>query len=103
MHDNQKHHTDMALGAMGRPQNPKKLQQVLAALKSPTNYNSQNKTIRIWSHVSLMALEDKVNDKYLQVVADYLTDRERDIKVQAVTASGACRKRPTITSAISAR
>ena len=66
----------MARGRMGRPQNPKKLQQVLAALKSPTNYNSQNKTIRIWSHVSLMALEDKVNDKYLQVVADYLTDRE---------------------------
>jgi HEAT repeat protein len=79
----------IALGALGRPQNPEKLRQVLATLKSPANYNSQNKTIRIWSHVSLMALEEKVNAKYLQTVADYLKDREADVRAQAVMALGA--------------
>jgi HEAT repeat protein len=79
----------IALGALGRPQDPKKLSQVLGTLKSPANYNSQNKTIRIWSHVSLMALEEKISDKYLQTVADYLKDREGEVRVQAVTALGA--------------
>jgi HEAT repeat protein len=77
----------IALGALGRPQDPKKLQQVVAGLKQ--NFNSSNKAIKIWSHVSLMALEDKVNNKDLDTIAGYLTDPERDVRVQAVTALGA--------------
>ncbi len=77
----------IALGAMGRPHDPRKLAQVLSALKE--NFPSSNKVIRIWSHVSIMALEDKVDKNYLKIIADYLKDRERDIRVQAVTALGA--------------
>jgi HEAT repeat protein len=79
----------MALGAMGRPQDPSKLKQVLLALQRPENYKSSNKVIRIWSHVSLMALEDKANEKDLKTIAEYLKDHERDVRVQAVTALGA--------------
>ncbi|HWG45733.1 MAG TPA: HEAT repeat domain-containing protein [Gemmataceae bacterium] len=77
----------IALGAMGRPQDPKKLAQVFGALKQ--NFLSPNKIIKIWAHVSVMALEDKVDKTYLKTIADYLKDPERDIRVQAVTALGA--------------
>jgi len=77
----------IAMGAMGRPQNPAKLSQVLSAIRE--NFQSTNKVIRIWAHVSIMALEDKVDKKYLDVIAKYLKDEERDIRVQAVTAFGA--------------
>jgi len=77
----------IALGAMGRPQDPKKLAQVISALKE--NFLSQNKVIKIWAHVSIMALEDKVDKKYLDIIAKYLKDEERDIRIQAVTALGA--------------
>lgn len=83
----------IALGAMGRPQDPKKYAQVVAALKSQQNFNSADKVIRIWSHVSLMALDDKVNDKYLDTIVKYLKDPERDIREQAVMALGALQER----------
>ncbi len=79
----------MALGAMGRPQNPEKLKSVLAILKSKANYGSSHLTIRIWSHVAIIALEEKVNEKDLQTIANYLTHREAAIRVQAVSALGA--------------
>jgi HEAT repeat protein len=77
----------IALGALGRPQDPKKLQQVIAGLRQ--HFNSSNKAIKIWSHVSMMALEDKVNTKDLDTIAGYLSERDRDVRVQAVTALGA--------------
>jgi HEAT repeat protein len=77
----------IALGAMGRPQDPTKLKMVVGAIKE--HERSGNIPIRIWAHVSLMALEDKVDKKYLELIAGYLKDRERDIRVQAVTALAA--------------
>jgi HEAT repeat protein len=79
----------MALGSLGRPQDPRKLSQVINVLKLPANWNSSHKAVRIWSHVAIMALEEKVNDKYLQTVADYLKDDERDTRYYAVAALGA--------------
>lgn len=83
----------MALGALGRPQdrNGNKLAQVYNVLKSRGNWNSPNKIIRMWSHVSVMALEDKVYEKELEGIAKLLKDQKPDIRVQAATALGALR------------
>jgi HEAT repeat protein len=81
----------MALGALGRPQDPKKLTQVVTVLRNRGNWNSSDKIIRMWSHVSLMALEDKVYEKELEGVAKLLKDPRPDIRVQAATALGALR------------
>ncbi len=78
-----------ALGVMGRPQNPKKLENVMNVLKSQANYRSSHKTIRIWSHVAIIALEEKVNEKDLQTIAEFMKDHEAATRVQAVTAIGA--------------
>lgn len=81
----------MALGALGRPQDPKKLASVITILKAPGNYRSTNKIIRMWSHVGLMALEDKVYEKELRDIAALLKDPESHMKAQAVIALGALR------------
>jgi hypothetical protein len=79
----------IALGAMGRPQNPAKLNQVYGALEQNCS-PQQNKVIRIWAHVSIMALKDTVDKKYLDIIAKYLDPKEtRETRVQAVTALGA--------------
>ena len=77
----------MALGAQGRPQDPNKLRTVYGALKE--NYTSRNIPVKIWSHVSVMALEDKVNDKDLAMIADYLKHEDRDARSHALMALGA--------------
>lgn len=79
----------IALGALGRPHSPQKLQQVLGALRD--HYRSSDKVIRIWSHVSLMALEDKIEQKDLKMIVEYLGDPDREVRAQAVTALGAMR------------
>jgi len=79
----------MALGAQGRPLDPKRLQNVMNVLKMPSNYQSRQPTVRIWSHVAIIALEEKVNKKDLDTIAGYLTNREAAIREQAVTALGA--------------
>jgi HEAT repeat protein len=77
----------MALGALGRPQDPELAKQVFRALE--TNFRSRNKIIRLWSHVSTMFLEEKVNEGYLKVVDEYLNDHEREMRAQGVAAFGA--------------
>jgi HEAT repeat protein len=79
----------MALGAMGRPQDPKMLAKVVTILKAGINFRSPNRSIRMWSHVALMALEDKVYEKELLAIADNLKDKEAAVRVQAVAALGA--------------
>ncbi|HZV06107.1 MAG TPA: hypothetical protein VE999_13600 [Gemmataceae bacterium] len=79
----------MALGAMGRPQNPTDYQQVMEVLKSRNNYKSSHPTVRIWSHVAIIALDEKADKKDLDTIAEYLKDRKAEVKYQAVTALGA--------------
>jgi HEAT repeat protein len=79
----------MALGAMGRPQHPNDLKAVMDILKSPANYKSKHPTVRIWSHVAIIALDEKADKKELETIAGYLKDREAAVRVQAVTALGA--------------
>jgi HEAT repeat protein len=80
----------MALGGQGRPQDPKKLQRVLDVLKMPANYNSRSHpTVRIWSHVAIIGLVEKVDKKDLDTVASYLKDKDPVAREQAVKALGA--------------
>ena len=78
----------MALGFMGRPQDPKKLSQVVNVLKRPENYYSRNRVIKMWTHVSLMSLDEKVPAKELEAIVKLLEDPESHIRIQAVTALG---------------
>jgi HEAT repeat protein len=79
----------MALGGMGRPQDPGKYTQVMAALKGPYTYKSRDKVVKLWSHVAIMALDDKVDESYLKTIVEYTRDREREVRVNAVRAMGA--------------
>jgi HEAT repeat protein len=82
----------MALGALGRPQKLENLTKVINILKTPANYRSPNKVIRIWSHVGLMALDDKlISDKELKAIAENLKDPDSVIKANAAIALGALR------------
>jgi HEAT repeat protein len=79
----------MALGAMGRPQSPADYQEVMSVLKSKNNYSSSHPTVRIWSHVAVIALDEKADKKDLDTIAEYLKERTSEVKFQAVTALGA--------------
>ncbi len=78
----------MALGAQGRPRDPKLLQRVMSTLKMQSNFQSKNPSVRIWSHVAVIALEEKVNKKDLEAIAGYLKEREAAVRAEAVMALG---------------
>jgi HEAT repeat protein len=77
----------LSLGAMGAPQDPHLLATVVNALQSQLGY--KDKILSLWTHVSLMALDDKVTDKSLEAILKLLQSPERDIRVQALVALGA--------------
>jgi hypothetical protein len=79
----------MALGAQGRPRDPKMLQNVMDILKMPVNFQRGNPSVRIWSHVAVIALEEKVDKKDLETIAVYLKEREAAVHAEAVMALGA--------------
>lgn len=78
-----------ALGALGRPQNPKDLADVMSVLKSRYNYHSKKPVVRIWTHVAIIALEEKADTKDLDTIADYLKNKEAFIRAEAAKALGA--------------
>ncbi len=78
----------LALGVLGQFYDAKKLRQIIDGLKAPRVFESSDKAVRIWSRVSLMALEDKDNDKYLKCIAEHLSDADAGIRLQAVLALG---------------
>ncbi len=79
----------MALGGMGRPQDPNMYTQVMNQLKGPFTFKSRDKVVKLWSHVAIMALDDKVDENYLKTIVEYMGDRERDVRSHAVRAMGA--------------
>jgi HEAT repeat protein len=80
----------MALGVQGRPRDPRKFDSVMNVLKMPANFHSKRPSVRIWSHVAVIALEGKKdNKKELDTIAGYLKDREAATRIEAVMALGA--------------
>lgn len=80
----------MALGAQGRPQDPRLYGRVLEILKKPVNFGPRTTpSVRIWSHVAVIALEEKANKKDLDTIAGYLKEREAAVRAEAVQALGA--------------
>jgi HEAT repeat protein len=77
----------VCLGALGRPTDPHLLASVVRALQQQLTY--KDKLLALWSHVSLMALDDKVTEKSLQSIVKLLQSPERDVRVQVLTALGA--------------
>jgi hypothetical protein len=83
----------IALGAVGRPRDPAKYQKVLDALNE--HYRSTDRAIRIWTHVSLMALKEEVKQREVNMIVGYLHDPDREVRKQAVLALGAMEKKTT--------
>jgi HEAT repeat protein len=84
----------MGLGAMGRPPEPMLYARVVSALKPfarLTNSPSMaSRLLALWAHVSLMALDEKVTDTALDhIVKFYVNAKEREMRVQGLTALGA--------------
>jgi HEAT repeat protein len=84
----------IALGTVGRPHSPAKLKEVLKALNA--HYNSTDKSIKIWTHVSLMALGEKIQKKDVNMIVKCLNDpKDREVRKQAILALGAMEKKTT--------
>lgn len=79
----------MALGALGRPQRPADLAKSIGILKQDFNFKSRNRAIRMWTHVALMALENKVNETELKAIVKNLYEKEAAIRLQTFIALGA--------------
>jgi HEAT repeat protein len=77
----------LSLGAMGRPADPTLLARVLRALQQ--QLGSRDKVLALWSHVSLLALDDKVTDQSLRAIVAMLKNPERDLRVQVLGALAA--------------
>jgi HEAT repeat protein len=77
----------LSLGALGAPRDPQLLTAVVSALQGQLGY--KDKILSLWTHVSLMAIDDKVTDKSLEAILKLLQSPERDIRVQALVAFGA--------------
>jgi HEAT repeat protein len=77
----------VGLGAMGKPADPQMLAAVTRALQQQSNY--KDKALSLWSHVSLMALDDKVTDKSLEAISKLLKSPEREIRLQVLLALAA--------------
>jgi HEAT repeat protein len=77
----------LTLGAMGRPADPQLLSAVTEALQRQLSY--KDKTLALWSHVSLLALDDKVTEQSLRAIVKLLDSPERDIRIQVLMALAA--------------
>jgi HEAT repeat protein len=77
----------LTLGAMGKPADPQLLLTVQQALQHQLGYH--DKALTLWSHVSLMALDDKVTDQSLAAIKKLFRSTEREIRVQCVMAMAA--------------
>lgn len=77
----------VSLGAMGRPADPQLLGALVSALQQQLAY--RDKALSLWSHVSLMALDDKVSEQSLQAILKLIQSPERDIRLQVLLALGA--------------
>jgi len=80
----------IGLGTMGSPADPKLLGQVVGDLKALLT-RSSDKNLVIWSHVSLLFLDNKVTDSSLDALAQFLekTDkrgRTQELKVRMTAA-----------------
>ncbi len=73
-----------SLGAMGRPSDPKLLAEVVDALQRQGKV--QDKPLKLWSHVSLMLLDDKIAEKSLTEIRTLLHSPEREIRLQCLMA-----------------
>ena len=78
----------LALGAQGQPRDKNKLGQVVYVLKHNT---SRNRIVRMWTHVSLMALGEKVPKRELDAIANLIQEPDSQTKISAITALGTLR------------
>jgi HEAT repeat protein len=76
----------IGLGAMGRPTDPHLLATVLKALENSLQDN--DKLVRLWAHVSIMALDNKVTDTHLQAVIKCLKNKDLELRCAAAEALG---------------
>jgi HEAT repeat protein len=74
----------ISLAALGRPADPRLLATVIRALQGLQS--SRDKSISLWSHVALMAMDEKVTEKSLQAILRLLHSPESDIRKQVLLA-----------------
>ncbi len=77
----------LTLGAMGKPHDTQLLLTVIGALQRQLSY--RDKALSLWSHVSLLALDDNVTEQSLTAIKKLLRSPEREIRVQCLMAMGA--------------
>ncbi len=78
----------ISLGAMGRPPEPRLLADVVQALQ--LQGKTRDKPIRLWSHVSLVLLDDaKGAEKSLAEIRELMRSPEREVRLQCLLALGA--------------
>jgi HEAT repeat protein len=82
----------ISLGAMGPPADPMMLQAVVHALDGQLAY--RDKSIALWSHISLLAISDSVNEKTLQAVLKLLKPEQKfEVRMEVLHALSALGKK----------
>src|SRR5262249_52243405 len=76
----------MALGAMGVPANPMTRSTVVRELNR--RLSDRDKTVVIWAHVGLMALEAKITDAHLKPITQFLHAKDVTTRCHAARALG---------------
>jgi HEAT repeat protein len=74
----------ISLGAMGRPSDPKLLAEVVDTLQRQGK--TPDKPLKLWSHVSLMLLDDKIAEKSLTEIRTLLHSPERETRLLCLMA-----------------
>jgi HEAT repeat protein len=74
----------IALGAMGPPADPMMLEAVVRALDQQLAY--ADKSIALWSHVSLLSISNTVPEKSLAAILKLLRSPERDMRLEVLHA-----------------
>jgi HEAT repeat protein len=89
----------IGLGDMGRPADPQLRGMVVRALQG--QLNSRDRALALWSHASLMAL-DQVTNAGLEAIAQNLRNSDLEVRLQAAQALSALgyQARPTYPSLI---
>jgi HEAT repeat protein len=76
----------MVLGAMGAPATPMLQNTVIQTLTR--SLRDPDKTVVVWAHVALMALENKVTEARLKGIAALLKHKDPEVRMNAARALG---------------
>ncbi len=73
-----------SLVLLGRPASPADYRYALTAILRA--FDDRDPSVALWARVAVMRIQDKVSEKYLSGISKFLTDRDPQVRIQALQA-----------------